>query len=165
MDPFTPICSRCFHRPSQSPYRVCTECRKSRIKTYRSRIADQSTVHTDPPRPSKRRRLNDSTPQLQSQQFPHLPENTPVSSSTPLEPPLSSASPHLIFHTQAVPLNISRKEKRSLQRIAPVLQFSDQVQRRVSHVRIPHREPSPEQPDEAPDIDPLSSDDSDDAER
>ena len=178
MDTSTPICSSCLRRPSEAPHRVCVGCRASRNKTYRNRTGLQATVHhPDPPRPLKRRRLDDPTPLLSHRpprQLPHAPENTPLSSSTPLEPPHASidepvGSPHLIFQTRAVPLTINHAQRRRLQRIAPSFSsFSDQIQPRIPPLRpvlIPHRDRSPEQPDEGPDIDPPSSDDSDNAER
>jgi len=158
MDSFTPSrCSRCFRRPAQPFYRTCAECRQSGNKARE----DQPTPDfTDSPRPSKRRRLDDPNPR--STQQP--PESVAVPSSpgpTPTPTPINDpvASPHLIFQTRAVPLNINRAQRRRLQQIAPSFSpFPDQTQhsqRAVpppQPVPIPHRDPSPEQPDEHPDI-------------
>jgi hypothetical protein len=162
MDSFTQSrCSRCFRRSAQPFYRTCAECRQSGNMTRE----DQPTPDfTDSPRPSKRR-LDDPNPRLTQQ-----PSESVAVPSAPVPTPINEpvAAPHLIFQTRAVPLNINRAKRRRLQRIAPSFspfpnetQHSQQAVPPPRPVLIPHRDPSPKQPDEHPDIGSHALDDDD----
>src|SRR5436305_5183096 len=176
-------CSRCFRRPPQPPYFTCAKCRdtmnKSRKKgpTFQSSRGQSQSILFSPqsytlystnlPPPSKRRRLDNNILQSPNQYIQELSVNS--QSDAPLSvspmPPLSAidesiTSPHLIFQTRAVPLSFNRAQKRRLQRITPLCNGTQQLPQPVP---IPHRNLSPKEPNERPDID-LYSDDSEDAE-